>query len=112
MERIGSIGVDSGQIMIGDPCYLKQWGGHDFKAFGADKYEPSGEYSYNGACLATLSTKRGGELGNGLAVAVSSGYGDGDYPVFVERDFSGRIMRVTVVFDGSEDDDIDLDDDE
>jgi hypothetical protein len=103
-ELIGHVGVDSGQIMIGDPCYLRQWGGHDFTSFGSE-YEPSGEYSYDGACLATLSDKGAGELGNGLAIATQTGYGDGNYPVYVERTAEGRIASVTIVFSESDDED-------
>lgn len=30
MELIGYVGVDSGQVMIVDPCYLNQWNDNDF----------------------------------------------------------------------------------
>lgn len=31
MEKIGECGVDSGQLMIVDPCYLKDWKDNEFK---------------------------------------------------------------------------------
>lgn len=101
MEKIGSFGVDSGQIIIGDPCYLDGWKneqeeGGEFSASLSAPYP----YSYNGASSATCSKKMGGELGRGSAVAVTSGYGDGYYPVYVERDYSGRIVKVIIDFVG------------
>lgn len=29
-EMVGYVGVDSGQVMIVDPCYLKEWNDNDF----------------------------------------------------------------------------------
>ena len=116
MERIGTFCVDSGQAIIGDPCYIKSlnWqtemdeGGE----FNADlKPDARGEYpyTYNGASSATCSDKRGGQLGNGLAVAVQTGHGDGRYPVYVKRSH-GVITEVIIKF--VEDDDTWSDDDD
>lgn len=150
VEHVGYAHVDSGQIMLGDPCYLHDWGGNeyhivtewrctddgddtvlqyprDFKLYstvipkyGLDmnalraagrfeeiKHPPSGEYSYDGACQATLSKAQCGELGVGHAVVVTSGYGDGRYPVHVTRNEDGRIATATITFiDDDEDFDI------
>jgi hypothetical protein len=95
---IGHVGVDSGQVMVGDPCYLD-----DFEAQGdgperMDHPEPY-PFSYEGACSATLSARAAGELGSGLAVVASTGWGDGLYPVYAEVDpTSGRIAALRVVF--------------
>lgn len=106
MELIGHIGVDSGQVMIGDPCYLDDWGAGEFtevmdKPDG--KYVPRGTFDYNGACTATCSEKSVGVLsnrhGSGLAVVSATNFGDGQYPVFVERDHHGRPKRLIVDFD-------------
>src|SRR5207248_2011462 len=50
---LGSCGVDSGQLMICDPCYLREWrdGDHD-----------KTDNHYGAACAATLSEKLGGEV--------------------------------------------------
>jgi hypothetical protein len=135
---LGYVGVDSGQVMIGDPCYLETWKANEYSGrreylgrdlrklvwpddftrfdepiepYGKSMNEllkkrkfakitktPSGDYSYKGACEATiLDERQGGELGNGLAVACSSGWGDGSYPV-VATYKEGRIASITVEF--------------
>jgi len=97
---VGHCAVDSGQIMLSDPCYVKGFkdemdeGGE----FVGDLPEPY-PYTYNGASSATLQGDlRCGELGNGLGVCVSSGYGDGSYPVYVTLDENGRVATATIVF--------------
>jgi hypothetical protein len=35
----------------------------------------------------------------GAGVAVSSGYGDGVYPVFAHYNKDGRVARVEIIFD-------------
>lgn len=97
--RIGKVCVDSGQIMIVDPCYLSDWKANEFDSEkGAEN--PSGEFSYDGACRETLySINGGGEIGNGRAVAVGTAYGDGEYPVTARVDSDGRILSITVKFD-------------
>lgn len=114
MEKIGTFFVDSGQVIIGDPCYIASMKWRDEQAegekFSAELPAPY-PYTYNGASSATCSKKGGGELGNGLAVALQSGYGDGRYNVYVERDGSeGRIAKVTIVF--VDDDEETFDDDD
>lgn len=144
---LGAVGVDSGQLMITDPCYIdgqwmsepfadrrmfldKQTGetivkGEDFERFDQPLEVLGGEtpkaliasgrleqlpdpsppgsfnYSYNGACSATLSEDGYGELmytdsGHaGAGVVFQSGWGDGFYPVYGEK-HDGRIVRVYV----------------
>jgi Protein of unknown function (DUF4241) len=105
---IGYCGVDSGQIMFVDPCYVKDFtDGEDF--------EPSAKpypFSYNGACGATLSSAHAGELSNGMACVVSSGWGDGQYPVYVTYNYEGRIASATIVFISDEPDYEDQDDED
>jgi len=110
-DLIGTIGVDSGQMMVGDPCYLEQWGGHDFTSFagGGAKTKPTGAYSYDGACTATCSEEQVGVLGGGLAAVSPSGYGDGSYGVYVkwsdEGSWGRRVAAMMVVFIEDEDED-------
>ena len=91
---LGSVSVDSGQVIIVDPCYLKYWEDGD--------YEPSSEThenSYDECCKATISKQRGGEVLDGLAVVSSTGWGDGIYPVYANKE-EGRIMSLHIFFDG------------
>ena len=65
--KIGSVGVDSGTLLIGDPCYC----------FADDDL---------GAAFSGIGTGLHGEavLPGGMGVISSTGYGDGVYPVYVE----------------------------
>ena len=101
MEKIyiGSFAVDSGQAIVGDPCYLREWEDEDepFENYP----QKVGKYSYLGSCQATLGDGYG-ELGLGKAVAFTTGYGDGVYPVFAEMNEDGRIIRISVEFSNEE----------
>ena len=94
-QQIGHIFVDSGQVMILDPCYIdEKWDGE----FVNDK---PGEFSYGGACTATLSEDGYGTLQKGMAFACGTRWGDGQYPVFATFDNEGRVLTLTVSFDDS-----------
>lgn len=106
---IGQIGVDSGQVMVCDPCYLDKWGGNDWD--GTAKSEGF-TFDYTGACQATTRGDRsGGELGMGLAVASSTAWGDGCYEVYQIWKGS-EMLRIEIRFqteadvDGESDDEI------
>lgn len=96
---IGQFAVDSGQAIIGDPCYLDEWKPWNSEE---DNFEDhplhKGEYGYLGACNATLG-KGFGSLGTS-AVAFSTGYGDGLYPVYAHINEEGRVGLVVVDFTG------------
>lgn len=107
-KLVGYVGVDSGQVMITDPCYLGKFKAPEDCDGDLFNEENKGKYSYSGACVATLSEDQAGQLDEGVTgVAVSSGYGDGSYPVYVEYSDEGewgvRIKSVTVEFFGDED---------
>jgi len=91
-KEIGIVGVDSGQILICDPCYIdSEWKKtkNDDDIFNK-KFD--GEFSYAGCCQATLKDKEGDEGGQlnfalghaGAGVAMTSGFGDGGYPVIAK----------------------------
>ena len=155
-ERVGQVGVDSGQLVLCDPCYIDaEWlrdrepAGYDILVLskaGREKFpelkfraqfpfdwgtyedvcpalgmsvndataaglldvvdmDPIREFSYRGAC--DVSRLKGEDFGQlmfklghaGAAVAFSSGYGDGIYPVFARRDSDGRIVEVRILMD-------------
>jgi hypothetical protein len=102
MTFIGAFAVDSGQAMVGDPCYLDEWKPWNDKAEEFDKYvEKAGEYGYLGACGATLNEGYG-VLGTAQAVAFTTGYGDGYYPVYAEFNEDGKIAKIVIVFEEDE----------
>ena len=97
----GFIGVDSGQVMLIDPCYI----GKDF----ANEYGEKAGLNYSGACEASLSKKHCGNFGgNDMAFCTGTTHGDGVYPVYVKRNRSGRVVAMLIDFDGS----CDLDDED
>ncbi len=94
-QKVGEIGVDAGLCWIGDPCYIigtqtrwESWS--DFCEELHAKFSDSDN---------TVSFPY--DLGHeGLGVVVSTGYGDGVYPVEVRRKGAeGRVMEVRVRFD-------------
>jgi hypothetical protein len=106
--KVGSIPVDSGQIMLVDPCYIKQ----DFES----EYDAVPGLNYAGACKQTLGKGGCGGFGNEhcstIAFATRTAYGDGNYPVYVKRAKDGRILSVRIDFEEPEDEIEDDDDDD
>ena len=98
-KQIGVCGVDSGQILLCDPCYIdSEWKKEDFD----DKKKSKNYFSYNACCKKTLTKNLAGQLNfklghAGAGVVVSSGYGDGVYPVYATYE-DGRIKSVRIEF--------------
>ena len=118
MEKlIGYCSVDSGQVMLTDPCYVK-----DFKDDGELDFSESKEvkelypYTYSGACDASLNGQGGGQLAHplghaGAGVCVSTAYGDGQYPVYAEYEADGKtISSVRIEFLEEENLNVDFED--
>jgi len=100
--KIGVVGVDSGQLMICDPGYIDgHWTEEEFTGGGKAK----NPLSYNGICQPLLkksATQVNFPMGHaGLAVAFSSGLGDGLYDVFAKYEeldgWGRRIVEVKIV---------------
>lgn len=100
LTLIGEFSVDSGQAIVGDPCYLDDWKLWDSEKDNFESHNTKqGEYGYLGACNATLG-KGFGQLGVANAVAFSTGYGDGLYPVYAHITEDGRVGMVVIDFTG------------
>jgi hypothetical protein len=95
--QAGYFSVDSGQAMVGDPCYLDQWKTDEGLEWNLEG--KVGNYSYQGASATTIENSYG-ELGIGSAVVFNTGYGDGYYPVYVQMNDDGRIVKVVIDFEG------------
>jgi hypothetical protein len=110
-KQVGEVWVDSGQIMIVDPCYI----GDDWDSEYESKVEYDGSgspsFSYSGACAASHNgnappgkafSEANFQMQNG-AICTSSGFGDGCYPVYVEvgdyGEWGNRIKSITIDFD-------------
>ena len=107
-EYIGSIGVDSGQMMLSDPCYVKDFEDSDDVVGLMDsiKKDSDNSYSYTGACSQSNTSQQAGvlvnDIGAELGVVCSSGFGDGVYPVYVKRHAFGnndtRVVEMKIEF--------------
>ena len=79
--------VDAGLIWIGDPCYIM---GDDassrVKDFGKD------------VAGKVMGENVSAPLGDGIGLCISSGYGDGCYPVDIEVNEEGRVTKATITF--------------
>ena len=104
-EKVGKIGVDAGLCWIGDPCYCvtpdasnhpaKTWQEFCDKLMG----KPTPADCEEGLEKDGVAQWSYGMGHAGLGVSVSTGYGDGVYPVFVRREaHTGRIAEVRVKF--------------
>ena len=102
-ELAGFCGVDSGQIMVIDPCYAfnDNYTGNDDAATGGN---------YDAICRVSIADTFGefplpanGYSGN-VGVVTSSGYGDGNYPVYVDVNSDGRVAALHIIFDEPWDD--------
>ena len=99
-ERVGVVGVDAGLIWLGDPCYVLH--GEKPKAIGRDWGDFVKKLDLG---LGNDAMQMNYDKGHpGLGVIVTSGYGDGEYPVEVRRLEDGTIAEVRVVFVREQDD--------
>ena len=89
---VGYCPVDSGQLMIVDPCYLNQWKDNEYGA--TSDYA----FSYAGACNKTIDHTSGSL--EGTAVVTSTTYGDGTYPVYINFE-NGKATEMRVLMDGN-----------
>jgi|1_EtaG_2_1085319.scaffolds.fasta_scaffold05403_7 hypothetical protein len=88
MERIylGKCGVDSGRLLITDPCYI-------------DKVQKIVDESKDEilAICKDDSQALNFEHGEGLGVTFASGYGDGLYSVYGYKNSDDRIIKVEII---------------
>lgn len=107
-HRVGSVMVDSGSVAVGDPCYTNgadaSNASKDWNDFLAKTWPRTFSESDIGPSIDALAVDIRNE--QGVGIVVSSGYGDGEYPVFVkvvdEGSWGKRIAEMKVVFIGDE----------
>lgn len=99
-ERAGVIGVDAGLCWIGDPCYVVTPDCTEHPARSWNEFcNLLQEEGHDQRGFTQFECRRGPD---GLGVCVSTGHGDGVYPVYVRKNQSGRIAEVRVIFDDEE----------
>ena len=85
--EVGVIGVDAGCVLLGDPCY---W----MKEEDYDKYILEA-YSKKQSMTHQIKYDMGHK---GKGMIISSGYGDGLYPVETKFNKEGRVKEVRIRF--------------
>lgn len=119
---IGSIGVDSGQVFIVDPCYLKhaeqgngQWnldwkeeivgvdedGNTEVRRYPVSKNDPTLDNKqnfYTKVCEANKDGYGGAEVE--LGVVMGTTHGDGEYAVEGIYDDDGQFLGIFIDFHG------------
>lgn len=88
-KKVGTVFVDAGLVWVGDPCYVM---GDNATSRVTDWLE--------------FCNKLGGDvsepLGKGIGMAISSGLGDGEYPVYVTTKDMGvwgkRVSKIEIDF--------------
>lgn len=99
-KLLGYAPVDSGQLILIDPCYLSDWKDGEYKP------EKKATNDYARACEITQNENAGGEMLvsgiGGTGVVFSSGMGDGNYPVIAHYEesekFGRRIKSIEIKF--------------
>ena len=107
-EYVGIVGVDSGQMMLSDPSYVRDFAVSDdiVKLNEVIKDGSDNSYSYLGACSQSNTPQQSGvlvnDIGAEMGVVCSSGFGDGGYPVYVKRHDFGkwgkRVVEMKIEF--------------
>lgn len=99
-EQIGTVGIDAGLLMLGDPCYVinKELGRMEWDQFLDKMYanSPIGGNDLHWTVRAPFPNPAAGDFRAGIVT--TTGYGDGEYPVFAEITEDGRVASVTVQF--------------
>lgn len=96
-NKIGTVGVDSGQLMIIDPCYIDS-------AWESKPPKPNGHHStsYLEIMDATLGSPPYGPVlkypkgVTGLGFAFSTYWGDGEYTIWETRNERGELLKVEI----------------
>lgn len=102
---IGTVGIDAGMLYLGDPCYIvdKPLGQKPWGEFLDDMYATSndGEDARWWTVNSPFPNPAAGSFPAGHVV--TTGWGDGEYPVEITLAKDGRVASVTVTFLPDED---------
>lgn len=97
LEDVGEVSVDSGTLLICDPCYLLS---HGLTEEALEEISQVTLGQPRKMCGPAVNTQHvGSEEQFPLGFVTTTGYGDGGYKVYVEKTAKeGRIKSITVVF--------------
>jgi len=112
-ELVGTCGVDSGQIIVVDPCYVIS------DESDQDKFAESKDYNDLNATYEELLRERD-KKGNNLTdafkfgIVTNTGFGDGEYKVYIKKEAQGpwgvRVSELKIVFIEDEEEEEEQDD--
>ena len=102
-KPVGEVCVDSGQLLICDPCYLSEMYGMTEELYDQICEATKGE----DLCGPEVDTQmRNTDKQFPLGFATGTGYGAGRYRVFVkhveDKDWGRRVAEIKIVFIGEE----------
>ena len=113
-ELVGTCGVDSGQIIVVDPCYVIP------DERDLDKFKESGDYNDVDATYEELLKERDIHKSNNLTdafkfgIVTNTGFGDGEYKVYIKKEAQGpwgvRVSELKIVFIEDEEEEEEQDD--
>lgn len=98
-EHLGTVAVDSGNLMVVDPCYVLK----DKRRGFADDNADHRDYSdFLDAFPSEGYVPTVEPWGAGMGLCIGTTYGDGLYNVYGVKDRDGRVTHWMVVTDGSD----------
>ena len=90
---VGGLGVDSGTIFVGDPCYIT-----GNKALCNDKlYEIMKDKTTPFMLKSDFKKNRFGDFTD-VGIITDTNYGDGHYPCYITYDAKGSPTKLEVIF--------------
>jgi hypothetical protein len=95
-EKVASIDVDGSLCWVGEPYHL---GSKTWIEF-CDKFDSSENLIEKSRSAWAQTVVE--PFGEGTGVCVTSGHGDGSYPVYVKRNSDGTIRAIKIKFDRDE----------
>ncbi|MEO8287782.1 MAG: hypothetical protein ABI670_15245 [Chloroflexota bacterium] len=84
--------MESGGLILVDPCYLKKWQPGEFR-----QEVPEALNHYDEACKLTIDEPWYGRMLEDNAVVVAPADGDGSYPVYGYFSEDGYLVKISVV---------------
>ena len=106
---VGECSVDSGMLMVGDPCYVLHLDGSEKDKFVEDFGENFNDFVNNKIFNGDMSSEPAEKIGNGKAVLLQNLGGDGNFPVYEVTNFDGDILGYFVAVEEFEDEENDED---
>ena len=90
-RHIGDVQIESGRLMLVDPCYLRHWKPGEFREEVNESLN-----SYDEALKLTCNEPWYGRMFDESAVVAAPADGDGAYPVYGYFTEDGLLVKITI----------------